>query len=186
MLYDYNVNTAYFDGIQLYKEQFGSSYTYNEDGYVTSVVDLQNQRTDYEYDASGNLTKILQDNQAKMTYEYDSYHNVTKATSVEGLVYQFAYDAYGNNTSVTISGGEQTISSTADYTDDGNRLESTTDALGKQTTYSYNADTNVLDWVRYPKDTEDTQTEYTYDGMCRMVSAQMAVDTDTILSAAYL
>ena len=33
--YDYNVNTVCFDGIQLYKEQFGSGYTYDEDGNIT-------------------------------------------------------------------------------------------------------------------------------------------------------
>ena len=32
--YNFNANTAYFDGIQLYKENFGSSYTYDEDGNV--------------------------------------------------------------------------------------------------------------------------------------------------------
>ena len=30
--YSNNVNTAYFDGIQLFKEAFGSSYTYDDKG----------------------------------------------------------------------------------------------------------------------------------------------------------
>ena len=82
-----NANTVWFDGIQLYKEEFFTSYTYDEDGNIISTTDLQGKTTTYEYDANNNVTAILQDNKAKMTYEYDSYHNVTKATSEEGLVY---------------------------------------------------------------------------------------------------
>ena len=41
MSYGNNANTVWFDGIQLFKEQFGASYTYDEDGNVVSVTDLQ-------------------------------------------------------------------------------------------------------------------------------------------------
>ena len=34
LAYDYNANTVYFDGVQLYKEEFGNSYTYDEDGNI--------------------------------------------------------------------------------------------------------------------------------------------------------
>ena len=184
--YDYNFNTAYFDGIQLYKEEFGNSYTYDEDGNVISVKDLQGQTTTYEYD-NNNLTQILQDNKAKMTYTYDSWHNVDTATSADGIVYEFDYDDYGNNTEVSIVSGGTRITSTAAYTtDDNNRLASTTDALGKTTTYSYNADTNMLEWVKYPNDTDATRTNYTYDSMYRTASAAVTTDTGDALSASYL
>ena len=188
LAYDYNANSVVFDGIQLYKEQFGNSYTYDEDGNVKSVVDLQKQRTTYEYDSNNNLTKILQDNVAKMTYTYDSYHNVKTATSSEGLVYSFVYDTYGNNTKVSITSGGVTMSSSASYSG-GNRLATTTDTAGKKTTYSYNADTNVLEWVKYPCDTDDTKTIYTYDDMYRLASAVSNVKVGTVstetLSANY-
>ncbi len=71
------------------------------------------------------------------------------------------------------------------YSSDGNRLVSTTDALGKTTTYGYNAQTNVLDWVQYPEDTEATRTEYTYDSMYRMATAACETDTGLGLSATY-
>ncbi len=71
------------------------------------------------------------------------------------------------------------------YSSDGNRLVSTTNAMGKVTTYGYNAQTNVLDWVQYPEDTEDTRTEYTYDNMYRMATAACETDTGLELSAAY-
>ena len=73
----------------------------------------------------------------------------------------------------------------ATYSSDGNRLVSTTDALGNVTTYSYNAITNVLEWVQYPEDTADTRTEYTYDAMYRLATAACTTDTGLNLSASY-
>lgn len=187
--YDYNVNTVYFDGIQLFKEEFGNSYTYDEDGNVISVVDLQKQLTTYEYDENSNLEMVKQvigdTTVTKMTYEYDDYHNVTKATSAEGLVYEFTYDQWGNNTSVSISNGSNRVTSSAAYSDDGNILVSTTDALAKVTQYGYNRDTNVLEWVQYPEDTETTRTEYGYDAMYRLASIAADVDSGYSLNANY-
>ena len=179
--YDYNVNTVYFDGIQLFKEQFGTSYTYDANGNVTSVKDLQNQTTTYEY-ANNNLTKQTLPTGAALTYTYDSYHNVKTATTDLGVVYTFGYDSYGNNTSVSVGNG---ITAAASYANSGNTLSATTDALGNTTTYHYNADTNVLEWVKYPKDTDATKTNYTYDSMYRMATATVTTDTNTALSASY-
>jgi len=76
---------------------------------------------------------------------------------------------------VSIGSGTNAITATATYSPDGNRLVSTTDAAGKVTTYSYNANTNMLEWVKYPKDTDATKTTYTYDSMYRMASAAKSV-----------
>ena len=191
--YNFNANTVFFDGIQLYKEEFGSSYTYDDEGNVISVTDLQKQTTTYEY-ANNDLTKIIENGNTKMSYDYDDYHNVETATTQENLVYNFTYDAYGNNTTVSITKDGSTMSSSATYSTDGNRLESTTDALGNETLYRYNKDTNVLDWVQYPNDTDgsedpddpkDTRTNYTYDSMYRMASAACTTDKGNNLSAEY-
>jgi len=193
--YDRNANSAFFDGIQLFKETFGTSYAYDENGNVKSVVDLQNQETTYAY-TQNNLTQILQGNKAKMRYEYDNYHNVTKAitltedangNTVDDIVYTFTYDTYGNNTSVNI-GGDNGITTSATYSDDGNRLVKTTDALEKETLYCYNEDTNVLEWVQYPNDTPATKTQYTYDELYRVKTASAAVpglSEGTALTASY-
>ena len=188
--YDYNVNTVYFDGIQLYKEQFGSSYTYDDEGNVTSVVDLQKQQTTYEY-TDNDLTKAIMPDGATYTYTYDNYHNVLTATSTEDLAYAFTYDTYGNNLTVSVSDGSNTISTSATYTADRNRMATATNSLGKVTTYEYNPDTNMLDWVQYPEDKEnwdngkDTRTYYTYDEMCRPERIYATTDTDLDMSVDY-
>ena len=182
--YNYNINTAYFDGIQLYKEEFGNSYTYDDDGNVTSVVDLQGQKTQYQY-TSNNLTKIIQGGTTKMTYTYDANHNVKTATTATGVVYEFAYDKWGNNTSVSIVNGTSKITSTATYTSNGNYLSSTTDALGNTTTYGYNTQTGVLAWVKHPEDTTATRTEYTYDAMYRLASTTAEISSNNVLNASY-
>lgn len=184
LAYDYNANTVYFDGVQLYKEEFGNSYTYDDKGNIISVKDVQSQTTSYEY-TNNNLTKQILPSGAAMTYTYDDYHNVKTATSDTGVVYSFAYDTYGNNTSVSIASGSVKLTSSAVYTSDGNRLSSATNAAGKVTTYSYNENTNVLEWVQYPEDTTATRTEYDYDNMYRVASAAVDVSTGGTLSAIY-
>ena len=81
------------------------------------------------------------------TYTYDDWGNVETATTEAGVKYEFEYDTYGNNTLVKIVSGNVSIQSQAYYTDDGNRLEWTKDALDKQTTYCYNENTNVLGYA---------------------------------------
>lgn len=168
VLYDCNANVVYYDGMQLFKEEFGHSYVYDANGNITSVTDLQKKNTTYEY-ANNNLTKITLPSGASQTYTYDSYRNVLTATSPEGVVSGFTYDAYGNNTKVTVSGSgqTQTISATAAYTADGNQLASVTDALGKTTTYNYDPQTGVLNWVQEPDQTDSNRTNYTYDSRLR-------------------
>ena len=174
LCYERNANTVYFDGIGLFKEVFSTSYTYDGEGNLISVVDLQKQTTSYDYDQNSNLTQVIQDNKAKMTYTYDDYHNVKTAKTEEELTYSFDYDTYGNNIRVSTAVDGVTMESTAEYSSDGNRMVSSTDALGNETLYGYNEVTNMLEWVQYPEDDENNRTEYTYDKMYRMASVTAA------------
>ena len=189
-VYINNVNTVYFDGLQLFKEEFGVSYTYDDDGNVISVIDLQQKNTTYEY-SNNDLTKIMQDGKTKMEYTYDDYHNVLTATTQEKLKYEFKYDTYGNNTEVSISVTDEetsatsTITSKAEYSTDGNLMVKTIDALGKETAYGYDADTGLAEWIKYPEDSEATRTEYTYDNMYRTATVATTTDTALNLSANY-
>ena len=165
LVYDNNENTAYFDGIQLFREEFGHSYVYDSDGNITSVTDLQKKTTTYEY-KNNNLTKMVLPSGASQTYTYDSYHNVLTATSPEGVSSSFTYDPYGNNTQVSV-GGTKKVTASAAYSADGNQLASVTDALGQTTSYGYDLQTGMLQWVQAPGETESTRTNYSYDGKLR-------------------
>ena len=193
--YDHNLNTALFDGIQLYKEEFGNSYTYDDDGNVTSVKDLQKQITTYEY-SNNNLVKEILPSGAELSYTYDDYHNVIEAKSTTNVTYKFTYDTYGNNTAVYIphADGSVGIESEATYANNGNTLASTTDALGNVTQYVYDADTNVLKSVKYPNDEandpnttarDGNETYYDYDEMFRTEKVFSTTDSNLALSAIY-
>ena len=43
----------------------------------------------------------------------------------------------------------------------------------------------MLEWVKYPKDTDTTKTSYTYDSMYRMATASARIDANTVLTASY-
>ena len=167
LLYSYNVNEVYFDGIQLFKEEFGHSYVYDSNGNVTSVTDLQKKTTTYEY-SSNNLTKMTLPSGASQTYTYDSYHNVLSATSPEGVVSNFTYDSYGNNTKVTVGGSSaKKVTSSATYTANGDQLATVTDALGQVTAYGYDTQTGILNWTQAPGETTATRTNYSHDSRYR-------------------
>jgi len=188
--YGKNVNTAHFDGIQLFKEEFGSSYTYDANGNVVATQTLDGD-TQYEY-TNNNLTKEIMPTGGELTYEYDNYHNVTKATTENGVVYTFAYDTYGNNTSVSTTVDGVTYTASATYSYDGNHLATSTDTLGNTTTYQYSPDTSVLLWYQSDEDnvTEDetgteSWPEYTYDSMFRVATASVKTYYETVLNATY-
>ena len=175
LVYDNNENTAYFDGIQLFREEFGHSYVYDSDGNITSVTDLQKKTTTYEY-KNNNLTKMVLPSGASQTYTYDSYHNVLTATSPEGVSSSFTYDTYGNNTQVSV-GGTKKVRASAAYSADGNQLASVTDALGQTTSYGYDLQTGMLQWVQAPGETESTRTNYSYDGRLRATGVSKGAST---------
>lgn len=56
--YCHNANIAYFDGLALYKENFGCSYTYDDENNLISVKDLQEQVTKFEYNSKSDMTGI--------------------------------------------------------------------------------------------------------------------------------
>ena len=181
LAYDYNANISWFDGIQLYKEEFGAIYTYDDDGNVTEVVDTNKQTTTYSYNDNNDLIGQVLPTGVALNYTYDTHHNVLTASTSTGETYTFTYDTYGNNTSVIITAAGGDIKSQATYTSDGNRLATTKDALNNVTTYDYDANTNVLKSVTAPN---GGTTAYTYDNMYRLAKASMTVGSQT-LSAEY-
>ncbi|MBE6990005.1 MAG: hypothetical protein E7426_04585, partial [Ruminococcaceae bacterium] len=169
LYYDLNQNVAYFDGIQLFKERFGHTYSYDTNGNLTSAVDLRAKKTQYAY-TNNNLTGVSLPTGATESYTYDSYHNVKTAVDANGVTTTFTYDTYGNNTRVKSvgNGTSSSVSASAAYSSNGNQLASVTDAQGNTITYSYNAQTGALSSFTAPG---QSAVSYTYDSLYRTTGA---------------
>jgi RHS repeat-associated protein len=183
--YAYNVNSVMFDGIFFHKEEFGTSYTYDADGNVKSIKDLNQQTTTFDYDTANNLTKVTNADASEYDYTYNTYHDILTAVSSLGVTYSFEYDNKGNPTSSSVTSGGLTLRSQTVYTTDFNyvlqkkdalgnavvydladdgRVESVTDALGHEVNYVYDSTTQKLTSV-YQTIGQDTITNgYTYEG----------------------
>lgn len=158
--YDYNANTAYFDGIQLYEEEFGQCYNYDKDGNLITVKSAGNTANSSSegtntvtYDANDNPT-TLQPPDCSDTDKYTTTylsgtqkHLVNTTTTVEGVATKYFYDSYGNTTiSETRDDAWNPtifIRSKAEYTVDGNYITKSYDPRGYYSTYNYDTSYGV-------------------------------------------
>ncbi|MBO5097888.1 MAG: RHS repeat protein, partial [Agathobacter sp.] len=206
MEYNNNVNDVYFDGIQLYREEFGERYDYDEDGNLSEVIDVLGRKTTYEY-ANNDLVKVIEPSGLTTvnTYQTHNLKTSTKSYTENGNTitletYSYGYDVYGNQIlaevkaeTVDDTGNKVNVvkRTTADYSTDRNHLASTTDELGNVTKYVYNQDTSVLEAVQYPKDTDgtnntvDTRTKYEYDKMFRLIKTTTTTTSGEEMSVEY-
>lgn len=156
--YNNNANTAYFDGLQLYREGYGDSYQYDSNGNVTNLTDVANGQVNLQY-TNNDITNISDENTHSTGYTYDSNHNLLTSTSAEGVITTNTYDRYGNP--LTSTKGSSTIIKTINtYTADGNYLNTSTNELGNIVTYNYNLSKGTLDRL---VDAAGKTTTYTYD-----------------------
>ena len=165
LLYNNQRNFAVFDDVQLYHEAFGTKYTYDSLGRVTTEIDAIGQKTVYEYwnansDDVKKVSYYRTDGSLLGTesYVYDSKMNITQYTDIDGLVTTYEYDANGNLKEAEQTADSKKISS--DTVTQGNYASSSTDNLGHTITYNYNANTGVLNSV---KDAKGNTTNYTYN-----------------------
>lgn len=94
--YGSNSNNAYFTGLGLYKEEYGTSFAYDDKGNVVKVTDQAKKNSSFEYDTADNLKKLMDPKGNAFKYDYDKKHRVTGAASAAGMKYTFVYDDYGN------------------------------------------------------------------------------------------
>lgn len=159
-IYKDNANTAYFEGAQLYKEQFGQSYQYDSKGNIVSTADLEKQNSTFEYSGDNDLVKSVDPKGNSFKYEYDGKHNMTGAVTGEGVNYCFNYDNNGNPISARVENGADYIQTKADYTSSGNYIKSLTDSLGNTVNYNYDETKGLLGSVT---DAKGSTTNNSYD-----------------------
>ena len=166
--YTRNCNTAWFDGLQLYKEGFGERYIY-ENGNLTQVKDKEDKETNYEYNENNDLVSATDKYGDTVTYTYDGKHNMLTAAAL-GITTEYEYDSKGNVTSTKVYGtGSDSVyvESGATYSTNGAFLTSLTDALGNTASYGY---VTAQGTPEVTIDPLGNKTSYTYDSIHRLSS----------------
>lgn len=186
--YEENLNYAEFDGFALYKEEFGNTFAYDEDGNVTAVKDLASKQAKAEYDDYNNLLSYVQPGRAddeKTVISYGSLDSEKKrrlpesVTTPAGVYTRKQYDSMGNVTRSSIIdnvNGDFEIETRTSYTSDGNHVATKTDSRGKVMTYTTDL---VKDTLTRVTDPNNQSVEYTYDNMKRVTGTSAVVDGNT-------
>ncbi len=173
LCYNYEINSVIFDDAFLYREGFGTYYTYDNYGRLKRAEDDDNNVIRCDYSTVGDLTYISADyNEGydkTYTYTYDSNHNVLTVTDTDGMKISYTYPTTGNKglpLSVTVSdsGGYMKSTTTYEYYSNYRYLKSVTEPTGARTAYEY--DYGSLDYgkgdLTKMTDPNGNVTEYTY------------------------
>ena len=192
LLYYHNSNTVYFDNVQLVKDVFGNSYTYDEDGNLISTKDLQGKEENtFTYDGNNQLIKETSISGSTIEYVYDPDipTRLTEVTS-GGVTVKYTYDSNGNVThseTMTNAAAEgagatveaPSITSSATYTQNGEYVTSVTDSRGNTSSFTYNEDRG---YVTSETNAKNVTTNYTYNAseLLTGLSVQNGSNTSTV------
>lgn len=174
--YLYNCNVAYFDNVCLFKDTFGQSFTYDDNGNVQSVVDKANNTTNIKNNAVNEVESYTDanNNTYNFTYDTDNPHLLTKVTNPNGSKEEITYNEYGNPVKTTASsaGNGFIFNSSTTYTDDGHYVDSETDYAGATTYYSRDESTGRIETVHTPLlGGMHLGTQYEYDPLTKEITA---------------
>jgi len=94
IFYGNNANNAYFDGIQIIRDD-AQSYVYDDDGNLISAKSAA-EKSGFSHDKNGNLSKMMDITGASFDYGYDYKQRLKSAASSEEITYRFEYSVNGN------------------------------------------------------------------------------------------
>ncbi len=163
--FDHNSGTARFDDLSLRQEPV-QTYSYNADGNVTAATQTGTGTEKAGYTGT-DLTSYTAANGAKYTYTYNAAHDVTSA-SVAGIksttTYNEAGNVIGSKLTSTEKNEQKYLESSAVATPDRNHMQSVTDVNGNTTSYGYNS---LAEQLILTTDALGRETNYTYDANSR-------------------
>lgn len=132
----------------------------------------------YKYDKDGSITEIV-DGTGASTRVYDQLDRLTEVTNGKKEVVKYKYDLGNQQTEITYPNGE-TVKRAFDK---AGRLEKVTDWLGKETTFSYNRDSQKKA-ITFPAATENVD-EYSYNRAGEMAQVSMKKKAEVLASMTY-
>ncbi|HET7446293.1 MAG TPA: RHS repeat-associated core domain-containing protein [Solirubrobacterales bacterium] len=156
------------------------SYTYDNADRLTKLDYSEASTTDvtYKYDKDGNITEMT-DGTGTTTRTFDQLDRLTEVKNGAKEVVKYKYDLGNQKTEITYPNGE-TVKQTFDK---AGRLEKVTDWLGKETTFSYNRDSQVKA-TTFPSATTNVD-EYSYNRDGQMSEVSMKKKAEVLASMSY-
>ena len=172
--YCYQENYAYFDHIQLIKDEGQThTYTYDKDGNPVLTAANSEQQVNTKYDEKNDLTEYTDTAGYKTTATYDDNHNLLTATSPKGIVTKNSYATNGNllTTEVQNSSNTKAIKNTSSY-----------NTAKTENGFTLKAGANVVE----TKDENGTSTKYTYDHKTGiLLSASTTIENNKDVTTTY-
>ncbi|MFH2093377.1 MAG: DUF6531 domain-containing protein, partial [Pseudomonadota bacterium] len=141
-----------------------STMEYDEKGNLTKSTDPLGNRVTIICDALGQPTSISDELNNTWLFSYTAQGRVAGLTDPDGHIFTYAYDAEGRLTQISYP--DETTTETYVY-DAAGFLKTKTDALGRDTTYEYDDDTNLLKMTFVPL---SAVTACTFDPHNRLTS----------------
>jgi len=149
-------NNTYFDGLQLYREEFSQAYTYDDEGNMTGYTSLIGQENTFEYNSTNDVTKSTDPRGNSTTYTYDTKHNMTSMTSPEGVKSKYTINAKGQVYKTQVGSDTKYIETTTEHGGAAALLTKVIDSRGKEVTYDYDSNTRQNTQITDPKGNTST------------------------------
>ena len=180
LCYEYEVNYAYFDDAFLYRDAFGTYYSYNSNGTAQKVEDDNGNSVEYSYNQRNDLTQVVSksNDQVKSQTQlaYNNNHNLTQLSQNGKTTTTYNYPETGNKglpISVTVTDSDNRSATTSyTYYDNYNYLKSVTDPTGATTEYEYDYGGTIKNGLLTKvTDPNGNVTEYEYNRRSEFLTA---------------
>ena len=180
LCYEYEVNYAYFDDAFLYRDAFGTYYSYNSNGTAQKVENDNGNSVEYSYNQRNDLTQVVSksNDQVKSQTQlaYNNNHNLTQLSQNGKTTTTYNYPETGNKglpISVTVTDSDNRSATTSyTYYDNYNYLKSVTDPTGATTEYEYDYGGTIKNGLLTKvTDPNGNVTEYEYNRRSEFLTA---------------
>ena len=168
--FHYTRNHCYYDGVQLYREEFSQAYSYDANGNLTGYKSLIGQQNSFEYNSTNDVTKSTDPRGNSTTYTYDTKHNLTGSESAEHVKSAYTVNSRGQTTKTTVGDATLSVETEAAYDSDTALTETVTDARGKTVGYDYDSATRATTQITDPKGNTSTYVYGNAIAMHRLAS----------------